>query len=839
MGMMSPERLDTLHMAFHTAKITGLHNNITPAPGSFASELLGLIARKPRLESKYHSKKIKDSYSRALPTHIHTALQKWALVTQEKMASPLDFNSSYSHYWSAHSRDVLFGAHLNSLSSQFNGFSVCHPIYDDQTMNLTLEHAIYSAILSTEATATFMFLPSWNGSMITNPYSKLLTAYPHLCYNLGTIQAHKLTYATPQTWTSQEIPLPQAHWNLHIIAVWNTAARQHLNSHNPSWLQNLAQDIPEAEWHINSITNDPILNARHAGTASRFKKFEKLHSDVTQTANCYHRPALDEVPPLSHQSKLGLSLKIADWKSWTYTDGSCHVHEGKQVIGAGVYHPITNNSSLVEPNGAGITNTIGRAELAAIAAAVTNDHTHIATDSLTSLHQIRKQLLYPEKHCHHVQGDILKIISNSIRNSHSHIFLYKVKSHAGIAGNECADALAKYQACHGNSLPAETTIRTAGPGGNPFFDTTWLALEEVNQQRSSTAAPQHGNRLTYLPNLQAALKSHMHSNHRLGYANSKTGYYSYYQSLLPHVHKGISNAFWSMSNLSLKMKRNIFQYRTGTLFNQKHAVRFKNSTSLQCPLCQQADSALHILSGCQHNIISGMITERHNVACRLIMKAISKGSLAGCIIHMDAGSTDRLAQQNLQIPEHASNRTLPSWLFDARLSVRERLTSSRPDAILVTPLPTKPKPPDTSQLQQVRRTRQNAGARRAHELAANKREIHLLEIKYCEDTRPGNQLEASSKQHQTLLKRLKAKNVVLHTILLGVGGSIYTSHTLNHLKELGLDPQRAHTTALKLHAHSILYAHKLTTTRRALEKTSYSQGFGLEQGAASHPPDPH
>jgi hypothetical protein len=68
-----------------------------------------------------------------------------------------------------------------------------------------------------------------------------------------------------------------------------------------------------------------------------------------------------------------------------------------------------------------------------------------------------------------------------------------------------------------------------------------------------------------------------------------------------------------------------------------------------------------------------MITERHNVARRLIMKAISKGSLAGPIVswcssyvHMDAGSTDRFAQQNLQIPEHASNRTLPIWLFDAR-----------------------------------------------------------------------------------------------------------------------------------------------------------------------------
>jgi hypothetical protein len=161
-------------------------------------------------------------------------------------------------------------------------------------------------------------------------------------------------------------------------------------------------------------------------------------------------------------------------------------------------------------------------------------------------------MLYPEKHRHQAQGDILKILSNTICNSQSHIFLYKVKSHAGIAGNECADALAKYQACHSNSLPADTAIRTAGPGDNPFLDTTWLAFEEVNQQGSSTEAHQHGTILTYLPNLQAASKSHMQSNHRLSYANSKTGYYSYYQSLLPHVHKGVGNAFWSMFKVRLK-----------------------------------------------------------------------------------------------------------------------------------------------------------------------------------------------------------------------------------------------------------------------------------------------
>ncbi len=95
--------------------------------------------------------------------------------------------------------------------------------------------------------------------------------------------------------------------------------------------------------------------------------------------------------------------------------------------------------------------------------------------------------------------------------------------------------------------------------------------------------------------------------------------------------------------------------------------------------------------------------------------------------------------------------------------------------------------------------------RRVHELKINMREIHL--VKY---------LGASKKQYEVLCKRLKAKKVILHTILLGVGGSIDTSHTLNHLKELGLDVQKAHKTALKLHAHSVLYAHKLTTTRRSL-----------------------
>jgi len=148
------------------------------------------------------------------------------------------------------------------------------------------------------------------------------------------------------------------------------------------------------------------------------------------------------------------------------------------VTGADTYPPATSTPSCVEPNGMGITNTIKRAELAAIAAAILHGHSHIATDSLSSLHQIRKHLLYPELHQHHVQGDTVKM--QIVRNSPNSVHLSKVRSHAGIAGNESADAVAKYQATQVNTNLADTGMPCAGINGNPFHDITWLAYPVFN-----------------------------------------------------------------------------------------------------------------------------------------------------------------------------------------------------------------------------------------------------------------------------------------------------------------------------------------------------------------------
>jgi hypothetical protein len=66
------------------------------------------------------------------------------------------------------------------------------------------------------------------------------------------------------------------------------------------------------------------------------------------------------------------------------------------------------------------------------------------------------------------------------------------------------------------------------------------------------------------------------------------------------------------------------------------------------------------------------------------------------------------------------------------------------------------------------------------------RDIHLIEIKYCKDTRPQNQLSAVQEQHNGLCTILQGACITLHTILLGVAGTIYNNHTPKPFKELVL-----------------------------------------------------
>jgi ribonuclease HI len=67
----------------------------------------------------------------------------------------------------------------------------------------------------------------------------------------------------------------------------------------------------------------------------------------------------------------------------------------------------------------------------------------LSVSSRLCLLKVKTQLSHPNLHRHHIQGDVLQSIAKAIRQSPSPIHVFKVKPHAGIIGNENADALAK------------------------------------------------------------------------------------------------------------------------------------------------------------------------------------------------------------------------------------------------------------------------------------------------------------------------------------------------------------------------------------------------------------
>ena len=105
-------------------------------------------------------------------------------------------------------------------------------------------------------------------------------------------------------------------------------------------------------------------------------------------------------------------------------------------------------------------------------------------------------------------------------------------------------------------------------------------------------------------------------------------------------------------------------------------------------------------------------------------------------------------------------------------------------------------------------------------------------------------LDRRTRQHKGLCSTLQGASVTLHTILLGLSGTIYNNHTLEPFYELGLDFQRVKKLASKLHVHSVNYAAKLvhttldlssnimishqeTVSGQACDKESFSQSVRL------------
>eukprot|EP00983_Pelagomonas_calceolata_P084038 1156281-Pelagomonas_calceolata.AAC.2 len=113
----------------------------------------------------------------------------------------------------------------------------------------------------------------------------------------------------------------------------------------------------------------------------------------------------------------------------------------------------------------------------------------------------------------------------------------------------------------------------------------------------------------------------------------------------------------------------------------------------------------------------------------MILKVVSEGSYGSNLLQMNVGSADRLAQHDLHITEQTSTRILPPYLFDPSIPDQDRRTSSRPDAILVTPCPANPNIPPTSPSHWVLRSMRRNDEVRSSTTPA--KQLHELNIQNC------------------------------------------------------------------------------------------------------------
>ncbi len=109
--------------------------------------------------------------------------------------------------------------------------------------------------------------------------------------------------------------------------------------------------------------------------------------------------------------------------------------------------------------------------------------------------------------------------------------------------------------------------------------------------------------------------------------------------------------------MNVSQKRNVMKFRTGTLDTQKMAHLYCRATSSSCLFCHQPDSQICILSGCKNALFQDVMSDRCNIASRLIIKTLNKGDFGGNIIFTDIGSKTWMAQQSLILMAHEANRT--------------------------------------------------------------------------------------------------------------------------------------------------------------------------------------
>ena len=171
-----------------------------------------------------------------------------------------------------------------------------------------------------------MFLHAGMEHWTSNPNSKIRIAYLHLCYTLGYPSFQSHLCPPPLSGSAKNTtPPPQMEYPNH-------SCMEHSKT-PPQWPQ-LHLDQRSGKRHtwgnMELQTSAPThMNFRCTQIETGFNRFGRLPLNQQHT-NKGTGPNQD-TPGIPTQSSPNLTKKVTNWKTWAYTDGSCKLHQGKQV----------------------------------------------------------------------------------------------------------------------------------------------------------------------------------------------------------------------------------------------------------------------------------------------------------------------------------------------------------------------------------------------------------------------------------------------------------------------------------------------------------------------------
>jgi ribonuclease HI len=614
--------------------------------------------------------------------------------------------------------------------------------------------------------------------------------------------------------------------------------------------------------------NEAPTEVRQAPTAPTAERTEGMHADVTLL--------------YSNQSPL-----LVDPEQLIFTDGSVVKAEQpanasdpddatpmpklsrgpgqlpscRQIVGAGLFIPNKTPEELgvgdgaanatrhdeqhargtllyINPSGEGPTNTITRAESAAIHEALQYG-TSIATDSTACMYQLRNMMMKPMRMRHHKNRHMLTSILQRVQSSGQVVRIFKVKAHTGVLGNEYADEAAKKAtellADDKTSHQPVTCTANAVP---PYTDQFWPVKASTSQLDDGDACDKPGP--VWVDDLGGALKRHLHPIHKLGQSNTDSMYYQLWQQTVPAADCRTSNVYLHDARLPPIAVRLTFQARCGQTNTANMRYKRGLAPNNLCLLCGAPDGVFHSLGGCRH--MKGMYILRHNEAVWIILRWLLKGRLGASVVMHDAGhrhdtsalqelwedamddteaDTSRTADhadpncksQGTQGPTTQLGTRIPEWVYDTPLGTdqdKSQWDRYRPDILVAT----QGNPCDGDRIQQF-----------------HDRRIHIVEVKYCRDTDRSTQALKAEQQHAALRESLlqvgyKPEQIHMHVITLGATGTIYQD-THATLKHLGIDGKTAaQRCCADLHRHAVTYVMRLLKTKWAQEHGAQRRGIG-------------